>query len=74
MEIETLDNPRWALHIDLVDTPLLEKQFTSLKLDRPEDDWVDCRIENSIFHGYGGIHNLDELIIIFLDWAEETNT
>lgn len=70
VEIETLDNPGWALHIDLADTPLLGRQFTFLKLDRSENDWVDCRVENAMFHGYGGIQNLDELIMIFLDWAE----
>lgn len=73
VEIETLDNPGWALHIDLAETLLLERQFISLRLDRSEDDWVDCRVENAMFHGYGGIQNLDELITIFLDWAERAS-
>ena len=72
VKIETLDNPGWALHIDLADTALLKKQFTPLKSDRADNDWIDCRVENAVFHGYGGLQNIDELIAIFLSWATES--
>ncbi|PYJ29620.1 MAG: hypothetical protein DMF24_09765 [Verrucomicrobia bacterium] len=33
VSIGTLDNPRWSLKIDLVDTPLQDKSFTEVKRD-----------------------------------------
>lgn len=67
--IESLDNPGWAMHIDLTDTELSGVEFLPLKRERSKDDWIHCRVEGMVFHGYGGVHNLDELITSFLDWA-----
>ncbi len=67
--IESLDNPGWALHVELADTEMADAVFTPMKHERSKDDWVHCSVENAVFHGYGGIHNLDEMIVIFLNWV-----
>ncbi|MEO5371597.1 MAG: immunity 53 family protein [Magnetococcus sp. DMHC-1] len=69
--IDTLDNPGWSLRVDLSETELVDVTFPPLKCNRSEDDWVHCYVIDEIFCGYGGVYNLDELITIFVDWAEK---
>jgi Immunity protein 53 len=69
VHIETLDNPGWHVKIDLTDTHLKNSLFKSLKREGSNKDWIDCRVEASIFEGYGGSRNLEELLLTFLDWA-----
>jgi Immunity protein 53 len=69
--ISNIDNPGWALKVELKDTYLYDVPFTELKIQREvEDDWVICKVEGNNFQGYGGSRNLGELISVFLDWAE----
>lgn len=69
IHIGTLDNPGWRIEINLVNTELEDKVFDSLKIERTNDNWVHCRVENSIFKGAGGTENLEELLKIFKTWT-----
>jgi hypothetical protein len=69
VNIETLDNPGWKVSIDLTDTLLQNTLFKSLRREGSDNDWIDCRVEASIFRGAGGCQNLEELLTTFLDWA-----
>jgi Immunity protein 53 len=71
ISIQTIDNPGWSLSIDLHRTPLSDSPFADIAIERSADDWVCCRIEAEIFKGFGGPANLEELITLFLDWADE---
>ena len=70
--ITNIDNPGWSLKIELIDTPIYEKKFKDLKVQRDdESDWIICSVFDGVFQGYGGPLNLEELIDIFLVWANE---
>ena len=69
IRIETLDNPGWAVDIDLLKTPLERRHLESTVIDRSENDWIHCRIQDGVFIGRGGPRNLDEILRRFAEWA-----
>ena len=71
--IATLDNPGWSLEIDLADTPLQHKMFTEVKRDYEQaTEWITCFLRGGKFQGACGPEKLEEMLEIFLDWAEES--
>jgi hypothetical protein len=68
--IETLDNPGWRLRADLTETLLERAAFKAVVRENSPRDWIDCRVEDGAFQGHGGTGNLEEIITIFLEWAE----
>jgi hypothetical protein len=68
VEISTLDNPGWAVKIDLQTTELENQQMPVLQITRGPDDWYECRVEASVFHGAGGPQNLKEILSVFFAW------
>ena len=70
VRIETLDNPGWHVKIDLAGTSLEGRSFTDVVEMRSEWDWVECRVEDDAFRGYGGAGTLTEILEIFRSWAE----
>ena len=73
--IETFDNPGWSLRIELADTDLeTVASLPEISIERSDADWVHCKVERFVFHGNGGVENLNELLGIFLDWAESKGT
>ena len=80
MSITTLDNPGWRLLIDLQDTELADVPFAERRENISDDsngdnldlDWLVCTKEDAKFSGHGGPHQLERIISIFLDWAQET--
>ena len=70
IRIDTLDNPGWSLKIDLKGTPLYERDFQQIQIDRSDHDWILARKNGDIFESFGGPMALDEMIKIFLTWAE----
>lgn len=70
IRIETLDNPGWQISIDLADTPYEGKLFNEFQHLRTENDWIDCRIEGTVFRGFCGPANLSETVAVFRDWVE----
>lgn len=69
--IETLDNPGWSLRIDLMDTSLHGRAFKDVVVERTDSDWIHARIQGAVFEAHGGPANLEELVLLFLDWADE---
>lgn len=69
VSIETLDNPGWAVRIDLRELELTQLQFVSVQIERGEADWINCKVEQEVFVGFGGPSNLEEILAVFLDWA-----
>ena len=69
VSIGTLDNPGWSLEVLLVGTDLEDRPFERRSLERTPNDWMECWVENSTFHGRGGPENLGEMIAVFLDWT-----
>ena len=70
IQMETLDNPGWSIEIDLAETELEARSFTTVQIERSEHDWVHLRIEGAKFLGYGGVGNLNEIVTAFRNWAE----
>lgn len=70
IQINTLDNPGWSIEINLVDTELACREFSLLKIDRSENDWIHCSTEGGFFKGYGGLVNLEEILNCFCKWAQ----
>jgi phosphopantothenoylcysteine synthetase/decarboxylase len=70
IKIDTLDNPGWSLMIDLDGSELHKRAFNEIKIERSEHDWIVARREGDVFEAFGGPMNLDEMIGIFLVWAE----
>jgi hypothetical protein len=73
ISIGTLDNPGWSLRVDLSETELGRRDFSPLKIERADNDWVQCRVVDGKFEGFGGPKNLIELIDVFLNWAERAH-
>jgi hypothetical protein len=65
IKIATLDNPGWSIDINLTDTSMEKVGFTTLKIDRTGNDWVDCFIKDYNFFARGGPQNLNEMLRIF---------
>jgi hypothetical protein len=71
ISITTLDNPGWALKIDLTYTKLSEKVFDEVVFAGKDDnDWYQCRVRNQDFEGHCGPTRLADVIALFLNWAE----
>jgi Immunity protein 53 len=68
--IETLDNPGWAVRIDLAESALAGLPFETVRIDRSPDDWLRCSVEADVFKGYGGPGNLHEILDVFAGWAK----
>jgi len=71
IRIETLDNPGWSIEIDISYTSVDDLSLELILIERDEDDWIHCRVENNVFKGSGGLYNLNELIDIFRRWVED---
>ncbi len=74
VKIETLDNPGWTVKIELLDTKgyFEGKIFEEMKIERSDDDWLFCKVENKEFKGACGPENLEEMLSIFKVWVEST--
>ncbi|MGN0920934.1 MAG: immunity 53 family protein [Cellvibrio sp.] len=71
VSITNIDNPGWALTVELADTYLYGVEFQTVEIQREEDDdWVFCRVKDGEFDACGGPQNLNEMLAIFLNWAE----
>ena len=73
VSITTLDNPGWSLNIALTGTELESQTFEPIQRLEHETEWVFCQRTETQFQGRGGPLMLDELISIFLRWAESSS-
>ena len=72
VDIGTVDNPGWAVAIDLHETELDGVPFEAVKRGDSEegDDWLMLRVEGRQFRGSGDPSKLDVILRAFLDWAQ----
>ena len=76
IRIDTLDNPGWHLEIDLVGTELEGRSFEPVHYGMYEEaetsgnEWIFCKVEGNKFNAAGGPLKLNEIINVFLRWAE----
>lgn len=68
--IESLDNPGWMLKVDLQGTDLSNKSFNKVDIGRTERDWVTASKKEDAFEAFGGPNNPNEMIELFLKFAE----
>ena len=73
IQIGTLDNPGWSVRIDLARTELANRPFPELKRTELETAWIHCQVRDTKFEGHGGPFMLEEILTVFLTWAEEKN-
>jgi hypothetical protein len=70
IKIETLDNPGWAVEIDVTGTRLSGRTLPKVVEERSATDWIHYSAGDGRFRGAGGPRNLTELLERFLAWAE----
>lgn len=70
VQITSLDNPGWALTVDLAGTALAGKPFAEITELDDERDWMSCRVSDGRFEANGGPFMLERMLRIFADWAQ----
>ena len=71
LKISTLDNPGFAVNIDLQDTILESRPYPEMKdLYETNDQWMICRRTDRTFEGRGAPSRLEDILKEFLRWAE----
>jgi len=68
--IAMLDNPGWAVDIDVRDTRWAFRPLDEVKVDRSESDWLYCRMQNGKYTIRCGVQNLEEGLAHFLSWVK----
>jgi hypothetical protein len=77
--IESCDNPRWWMKVNLLNTPLQNRAFEEIAegVDAQRFAvsplWLCCRIEGSTWHGAGDETKLERILETFLTWAEASD-
>jgi hypothetical protein len=74
VRIDTLDNPGWSVTIDLKGTQLEHVEMTPVMSDNGPDNWVQIRVENSQFVGYGDSQRLLVILATFREWAQQVSS
>lgn len=69
ISIENIDNPGWSVKIDIVKTSHEFIEFKSIDIERSDTDWISVRRNSSVFEGFGGVNNLEEILNIFINWV-----
>ena len=67
------DNMNWEIYIDLRETDLEDRQFNPIKKHNDSQTWVDCYVEDNKFHAACGLHCLNDVFCVFIDWTKEHN-
>jgi hypothetical protein len=70
IQIETVADYGWYVSIDLFDTVYENEPFDSVNIKKDDSCWFKCNKENSIFKGYGGIRNLEDILNVFCSWVK----
>ena len=68
--IESLDNPGWAVRVDLRLTELEERPLPREEFHRSADDWLIRTVEDGQYRAFCGPLNLGEALSGFLAWAK----
>jgi len=74
--IQTTDNPGWWVKVDLNGTPLEARRFERVAEAVDGNGyphaarWINCEVTGNIWHGAGDASRLEEIVSLFLHWAE----
>lgn len=66
ISIETMDNPGWAVKIDLSETALDKLQFERT-VSISEFDWMSIKVKDKVLEAFCDSTKLNEVLKIFLD-------
>ncbi|WP_028596378.1 immunity 53 family protein [Paenibacillus assamensis] len=69
IKITTIDNPGWYVTVSLNGTHFEEIRVDVVQVDRTDEDWIYCKIEDGCFTGAGGPGNLEEILNTFHKWV-----
>ena len=69
VQVDTLDNPGWSVKVSLIGTALEHVPFDEIKDVSDDLDWINCRVASGRFEGFGGPGKLDQILQVFLQWA-----
>jgi len=69
IRIESLDNPGWSVMIDIGKASSPSRSFEPVIVERSESDWLQCRVVDGRFEGFGDTRKLAEIIEIFREWT-----
>ena len=70
IKIDTLDNSRWVIEIDLKGTECENKVFLKVDNQFEENNSIHCSVKDGKFLGAGGTQNLVDIIRIFIEWQK----
>lgn len=62
IKIDTIDNPGWAITIDLINTKYSGLKIEKISIEDNQDDWFTYGIENSKFKAFGSPNRLKFLL------------
>jgi hypothetical protein len=71
IKIETIDNPGWLLHIDLIKTSLESDNLDISITKKNENDWYWWKVVNNVFIAAGDPNKLTVLLGLFKKFVEE---
>jgi len=71
IKIETLDNPGWLIHIDLIKTSFGNNDLDISSAKKDENNWYWWKIENNVFIAAGDPNKLSFLLELFRKFVEE---
>jgi hypothetical protein len=71
--IKSMSDPGWSVTVDLDETNLEGKEFQRVENHWSEDSWIECRVEDNKFRGFGDPGKLEAILKIFIDWAKSQN-
>jgi hypothetical protein len=72
VKIDTLDNPGWAVTIDLNATPLEHVSMDTVFRDDGPGDWIRLEVKGAQFLGRGDPSKLGAILDAFQRWARRT--
>ncbi len=71
VEISTLDNPGWAVRLDLAGTSHEHAAFPEVRhSDEDASAWYGCRKVGVVLEGHCGPEQLEVVLSCMLDWLE----
>lgn len=65
VSIDTLDNPGWAVSIDLIGTNLANIDMLPFRHESSDNDWVICEVKDGKFFGNGDPNKLSFILEMF---------
>ncbi|SRR5258708_6800898 len=69
IKINTLDNPGWIMRVTLRGTRSQDVVFEPVKIDKGENDWIECDVKEFLFTGAGDMSKIATILEVFLKFV-----